>query len=79
VLLLICVKCDSIDRGALRVFIDDTDASGSFGGGGYSYYGVGAEGALVAVRPDGYVGAIAPLDRVGGLDAYFASFMKTPA
>ncbi|KAG1848326.1 FAD binding domain-containing protein [Suillus subalutaceus] len=43
------------------------------------YYGVGPEGALVAVRPDGYVGAIAPLDRVGGLDAYFASFMKITA
>jgi phenol 2-monooxygenase len=73
------VKCNIIDRGALRVFIDDTDASGSFGGGGYSYYGVGPEGALVVVRPDGYVGAIAPLDHAGGLDAYFASFMKIPA
>lgn len=77
--LFICVKCNIIDLGALRVFLDDTDASGSFGGGGYSYYGVGPEGALVAVRPDGYVGAIAPLDHVGGLDAYFASFMKIPA
>ncbi|KAG2051849.1 hypothetical protein BDR06DRAFT_958440 [Suillus hirtellus] len=62
-----------------KVFIDDTDATGSFGGGGYSYYGVGSEGALVAVRPDGYVGAIAPLDRVEDLDAYFASFMKIAA
>ncbi|KAG1845336.1 FAD binding domain-containing protein [Suillus subluteus] len=62
-----------------KVFINDTDPTGSFGGEGYSYYGVGPEGALVAVRPDGYVGAIAPLDHVGGLDAYFASFMKIPA
>lgn len=62
-----------------KMFIDDTDASGSFGGRGYSYYGVGPEGALVAVRPDGYVGAIAPLNQVGGLDAYFTSFMKIPA
>ncbi|KAG1778840.1 FAD binding domain-containing protein [Suillus placidus] len=59
-----------------KVFIDDTDATGSFGGEGYSYYGVGSEGALVAVRPDGYVGAITPLDHVGGLNAYFAAFMK---
>ncbi|KAG2102149.1 FAD binding domain-containing protein [Suillus cothurnatus] len=51
----------------------------NFGGEGYSYYGVGAEGALVAIRPDGYVGAIAPLDHVEDLDAYFASFMKIPA
>ncbi|KAG2102150.1 hypothetical protein BD769DRAFT_1393697 [Suillus cothurnatus] len=62
-----------------KVFIDDTDPTGSFGGEGYSYYGVGAEGALVVVRPDGYVGAIAPLDHVEDLDAYFASFMKIPA
>jgi phenol 2-monooxygenase len=62
-----------------KVFIDDTDPTGNFGGEGYSYYGVGAEGALVVVRPDGYVGAIAPLDHVGDLDAYFASFMKIPA
>ncbi|KAG2102151.1 FAD binding domain-containing protein [Suillus cothurnatus] len=62
-----------------KVFIDDTDPTGSFGGEGYSYYGVGPEGALVVVRPDGYVGAIAPLDHVEDLDAYFASFMKIPA
>jgi phenol 2-monooxygenase len=62
-----------------KVFIDDTDPTGNFGGEGYSYYGVGPEGALVAVRPDGYVGAIVPLDHVGGLDAYFESFMKIPA
>ncbi|KAG1737791.1 FAD binding domain-containing protein [Suillus lakei] len=61
------------------VFIDDTDVTGSFGGEGYSYYGVGLEGALVAVRPDGYVGAIAPLDHVEELDTYFASFMKISA
>ncbi|KAG2137579.1 FAD binding domain-containing protein [Suillus bovinus] len=62
-----------------KVFIDDIDVTGSFGGKGYSYYGVGHEGALIAVRPDGYVGAIAPLDGVEELDAYFASFMKTAA
>ncbi|KAG2159492.1 FAD binding domain-containing protein [Suillus bovinus] len=62
-----------------KVFVDDTDTTGSFGGEGYSYYGVGPEGAVVAVRPDGYVGAIAPLDRIEVLDAYFASFMKIPA
>ncbi|KAG1848096.1 FAD binding domain-containing protein [Suillus subalutaceus] len=62
-----------------KVFIDDTDPTDTFGGEGYSYYGVGPEGALVAVRPDGYVGAIAPLDHVGDLDAYFASFMKISA
>ncbi|KAG2051867.1 hypothetical protein BDR06DRAFT_990269 [Suillus hirtellus] len=62
-----------------KVFVDDTDPTGNFGGEGYSYFRVGSEGALVAVRPDGYVGAIAPLDRAEVLDAYFASFMKIPA
>ncbi|KAG1900271.1 FAD binding domain-containing protein [Suillus fuscotomentosus] len=62
-----------------KVFVDDTDPTANFGGEGYSYFGVGSEGALVAVRPDGYVGAIAPLDRAEVLDAYFASFMKIPA
>lgn len=58
------------------MLIDDTDVTGSFGGDGYSRYGVGPQGALVVVRPDGYVGAIAPLDKVEELDAYFAPFMK---
>ncbi|KAG1737215.1 FAD binding domain-containing protein [Suillus lakei] len=61
-----------------KVFVDDIDVTGSFGGKGYSYYGVGPEGALVVVRPDGYVGTIAPLDHVEELDTYFASFMKIP-
>lgn len=59
-----------------KLFIDDVDVTRTFGGEGYSHYGVGPEGALVVVRPDGYVGAIAPLDRVEELDAYFGSFMK---
>jgi hypothetical protein len=29
----------------------------------------------VVVRPDGYVGTIAPLDNLAALDAYFAGFM----
>ncbi|KAG2144345.1 FAD binding domain-containing protein [Suillus clintonianus] len=62
-----------------KVFIDDTDVTGSFGGQGYSYYGVGPEGVLAVVRPDGYIGTIAPLDHVDELNAYFASFMKIPA
>ncbi|OJA18323.1 hypothetical protein AZE42_02802 [Rhizopogon vesiculosus] len=60
-----------------KVLIDDIDVTGSFGGNGYSRYGIGPQGALVVVRPDGYVGAIASLDNVEELDTYFASFMKT--
>lgn len=40
----------------IRALIDDVDASGKLAGGGYNNYGVGREGAMVVVRPDGYVG-----------------------
>lgn len=59
-----------------RVLIDDIDVTGAVGGKGYSYYGVSDQGAVVIVRPDGYVGTIAPLDGVTQIDKYFASFMK---
>ncbi|KAG8221073.1 putative phenol hydroxylase [Butyriboletus roseoflavus] len=59
-----------------KALIDDTDVKGFVGGQGYSYYGVADEGAIVVVRPDGYVSAIAPLDGVAGIDAYFAQFME---
>ena len=60
-----------------RVLIDDKDATGSVGGQGYSYYGVADEGAIVVVRPDGYVGTIAPLDSgISEIDEYFTRFMK---
>ena len=59
-----------------RVLLDDTDLYARVGGGGYERYGIDAQqGAIVVVRPDGYVGAIAPFDRLADLDAYFASFM----
>ncbi|KIJ65494.1 hypothetical protein HYDPIDRAFT_88033 [Hydnomerulius pinastri MD-312] len=59
-----------------KILIDDTDVTGTVGGKGYSYFGVGDEGAIVVVRPDGYVGTIAPLSGVAEIDDYFSSFMK---
>lgn len=59
-----------------RVFIDDNDSLGKIGGGGYQYYGIDEKkGAIVTVRPDGYVGMITPFDRVSDLKGYFAGFM----
>lgn len=47
------------------------------GGGGYDAYGIDkTKGAVVVVRPDGYVGIVAPFEDVGDLDAYFAAFLK---
>ena len=61
---------------SLRVLLDDVDMHGREGGGGFDAYGINREvGAIVVVRPDGYVGAIAPLDDADALSAYFSAFM----
>lgn len=57
-----------------RVFVDDLDVTGTQGGKVYTTYGVEPSGTVVIVRPDGYVGMVAPFDKVEDLDAYFASF-----
>ena len=50
---------------------------GKQGGGGYKYYGIDEkEGAIIVVRPDGYVGAVSPLNRVSDLKTYFNCFMS---
>lgn len=48
---------------------------GRIGGGGYATYGIDARGAIVVVRPDGYVGMVAPFERLQDIDEYFAGFM----
>ncbi len=60
------------------MLLDDTDLYARVGGGGYERYGIdAAKGAIVVVRPDGYVGTIAPLDGLRDVDAYFSAFMAT--
>ena len=59
--------------------MDDTDMYQRAGGQGYEAYGIDTKkGAIVVVRPDGYVGTLAPVDGVDVLAGYF-SFMKTVA
>ncbi|KAH9945763.1 FAD binding domain-containing protein [Amylocystis lapponica] len=58
-----------------KMFVDDLDMYGRSGGGGYDYYGIDPRGAVVVVRPDGYVGMVAPLDRVQDITDYFESFL----
>ena len=49
---------------------------GRVGGGGYEKYGIDKQkGAIVVVRPDGYVGVVAPFENLADVDAYFAGFM----
>lgn len=56
--------------------MDDKDQHRRTGGGGYSKFGIDAHnGAIIVVRPDGYVGMVAPLDQVDVVDAYFAAFL----
>jgi phenol 2-monooxygenase (NADPH) len=59
-----------------RVLLDDTDLTGKAGGKGYETYGIESSGAVVVVRPDGYVGLVTALDQVPRLQSYFEGFMK---
>lgn len=59
-----------------RVLLDDTDVRGRLGGDGYANYGIDplAEGVIVVVRPDGYVGAITSFENVHEVEVYFSGF-----
>ncbi|KAL5513394.1 hypothetical protein ACEPAH_3793 [Sanghuangporus vaninii] len=60
-----------------KVFVDDIDTQGLRGGRAYLTFGISPEGAVVVVRPDGYVGMVASLE--GGaadIETYFTKFMK---
>lgn len=47
------------------------------GAGGYEAYGIDKlKGAVVVVRPDGYVGIVAPYESIKDVEEYFAGFMK---
>ncbi|THH26983.1 hypothetical protein EUX98_g7209 [Antrodiella citrinella] len=60
-----------------HVLLDDTDMYARTGGGGYERYGIDPErGAVVVVRPDGYVGIVAPLEGVKGIQEYLSVFLK---
>ena len=60
---------------SFRVLLDDADVYGR-SGGGYAKYGIDdGVGAIVVVRPDGYVGTVAPLDGIDFLNSYFAAFL----
>ncbi|KAH8110740.1 FAD binding domain-containing protein [Phellopilus nigrolimitatus] len=58
-----------------KVFIDDTDITESQGGEAYESFGISSEGAVVIVRPDGYIGMVAPVDGAKEIGDYFAAFL----
>jgi len=59
-----------------RVLLDDTDMTGTKCGKMYETYGIGSDGAVVIVRPDGFVSNVIPLDQVHTLDTYFDAFLE---
>ena len=75
--LVVSPSIDLLTWGGDRVFYDDVDEHGRSGGGGYAKYGIDPHlGAIVVVRPDGYVGIVTGLNGVEDLNAYFDGFMK---
>jgi phenol 2-monooxygenase len=60
-----------------RALIDALDMTSTKGGKAHASFGIGTSGAVVIVRPDGYVGFISPLNTLQDINSYFASFMKT--
>ncbi|KAL1759801.1 FAD binding domain-containing protein [Schizophyllum commune] len=54
---------------------DDVDVHGHSAGGGYEKFGIdSSRGAIVVVRPDSFVGAVAPLQGINALTEYFDGF-----
>ncbi|EIW83429.1 hypothetical protein CONPUDRAFT_164380 [Coniophora puteana RWD-64-598 SS2] len=60
-----------------KVLTDDKDVAQATGGGAYDRFGIAQDKAtLVIVRPDGFVGTIAPASRFEDVNKYFAGFMR---
>ncbi|KAI0693736.1 FAD binding domain-containing protein [Cytidiella melzeri] len=59
-----------------KVLLDAVDTTGKQGGKMYDAWGVRPEGAVVIVRPDGYVASVTGLDETAQLEKYFAGFLK---
>ena len=58
------------------VLLDDSDVTRRLGGGAYKRFGIDPRTVtLVIIRPDGYVGMIAPASEFEDVDSYFAAFM----
>ncbi|KAF8909526.1 FAD binding domain-containing protein [Mucidula mucida] len=74
---VLSIRATTKRQSFLRVgFIDDVDTTGTQGGHAYKTFGVPAYGAVVVVRPDGYIGMVAPLEKADDLTSYFSAFMS---
>lgn len=59
------------------MYLDDVAVGGASGGRAYEYYGISPDGAIVVVRPDGYIAAISSLEDVQSLNTYFERFLTS--
>lgn len=58
------------------MLLDDIDMFSRTGGKGYEFFGLDPKGgAIVVVRPDGYIGFLASLEGMKDLELYFDGFM----
>ncbi|KZS94662.1 hypothetical protein SISNIDRAFT_452748 [Sistotremastrum niveocremeum HHB9708] len=58
-----------------KVFTDAQEVAGLRGGMAYKSYGISKDGAVVIVRPDGYIGKVTGIENVNSINQYFSSFM----
>ncbi|KAJ6619953.1 FAD binding domain-containing protein [Mycena sp. CBHHK59/15] len=59
-----------------KILCDEKDVRGTQGGYAYAAFGIDPHaGALICVRPDGYVGMVAPLNEAAQVSEYLASFL----
>lgn len=57
--------------------MDDLSPSFHQCGKAYERYGIDPHvGAIVVVRPDGYVGTVAPFEELDTVNNYFSAFVK---
>lgn len=74
---LFAIILDPMSFRTHRVLLDDSSAKKPIGGDMYKNYGIGDEGAVVVVRPDGYVGTVVPLEgAMEELNKYFGAFVR---
>lgn len=59
-----------------RVLLDAQDTTKTTGGMLYESYGVSSEGAVIVVRPDGYVALVVALEDAAEVEKYFSGFLK---
>ncbi|KAG8966700.1 hypothetical protein FRC03_011448 [Tulasnella sp. 419] len=59
-----------------KVYVDDVSVAGGLGGKAYETYGISPNGAVIVIRPDGYVGMMTGLNKWQVIENYFSAFFE---